>query len=108
MENLPEIDGIYIESERVSAAKDEKQRLTRQRRIAFYLSCGCGMTRFRSVLFGVDYSVLYRPIGERGQEVSLDALDTLYKKMFKPEHYAQSVSLAMMEESQEKGGFEGV
>ena len=38
----------------------------------------------------------------------LDALDTLYKKMFKPEHYAQSVSLAMMEESQEKGGFEGV
>lgn len=108
MENLPEIDGIYIESERVSAAKDEKQRLTRQRRIAFYLSCGCRMTRFRSVLFGVDYSVLYRAIGERGQEVSLDALDTLYKKMFKPEHYARSVSLAMMEESQEKGGFEGV
>lgn len=97
MENLPGVDGIYIESERISAAENEEQRLTRERRIAFYLSCGCEMTAFRSVLFGVDYSVLYRPIGERGQEASLTALDTLYKKMFKPEHYARFVRLAMME-----------
>ncbi len=99
-ENLPEVDGLYIESERISAADDEKQRLTRQRRIAFYQSCGCEMTALRSVLFGVDYSVLYKPIGERGQRASLTALDTLYQKMFKPEHYARSVSLAMMPESE--------
>lgn len=98
-ENLPEVDGLYIESERVSAAADEKQRLTRERRIAFYLSCGCEMTALRSVLFGVDYSVLYRPFGKQAGKASLEALDTLYRKMFKPEHYDRFVSLAMMEES---------
>lgn len=103
-ENLPEVDGLYIESERISAAENEKQRLTRQRRIAFYQSCGCGMTAFRSVLFGVDYSVLYKPIGERGQKASMTALDTLYKTMFKREHYARFVSLAMMPESEQECG----
>ncbi|MFG6337073.1 MAG: GNAT family N-acetyltransferase [Lachnospiraceae bacterium] len=98
-ENLPEVEGLYIESERVSAAEDEKQRLTRQRRIAFYLSCGCEMTALRSVLFGVDYSVLYKPFGARGQEPSQGALDTLYRKMFKPKHYARFVSLCVMPES---------
>lgn len=103
-ENLPEVQGLYIESERVSAAENEEQRLTRQRRIAFYLSCGCEMTAFRSVLFGVDYSVLYRHFGTGGQEGTLAALDTLYKKMFKPEHYDRFVSLGMMAESGEKSG----
>lgn len=139
-ENLPGIEALYIESERVSAAEDEKQRLIRERRISFYLSCGCEMTALRSVLFGVDYSVLYRPLGESakksmeqteeaaaghrgeagvmrmgevyveqagkagtkrmekthekgGRHPSREALDALYQKMFKPEHYARCVSL---------------
>lgn len=116
-ENLPWIEALYIESERVSAAEDEKQRRIRERRIAFYLSCGCEMTALRSVLFGVEYSVLYKPFGkhtreegverteetgleqiagagaERGHRPSREALDALYKKMFKPEHYARCVSL---------------
>lgn len=103
-ENLPQVDGMYIESERISAAENEEQRRIRQRRIAFYLSCGCEMTAFRSVLFGVDYSVLYRRFGTEGQEGSIEALDALYKKMFKPEHYDRFVSLGMMEESGEKCG----
>lgn len=96
-ENVPETDGIYIESERVSAAKNEAQRQIRERRIAFYLSCGCEMTALRSVLFGVDYSVLYKPLGEAAApwapQPSREALDALYKLMFKPEHYARHVSL---------------
>ncbi|MCM1266594.1 MAG: hypothetical protein NC302_01705 [Bacteroidales bacterium] len=91
---LPDIEGLYIESERIAAAKNEKQRLTRERRIAFYESCGCALTPFRSVLFGVDYSVLYRPFGGHGKTASLEALDTLYRKMFKPQHYAHFVSLS--------------
>lgn len=99
--NLPKVEGLYIESERISAAENEDQRLTRQRRIAFYLSCGCEMTTLRSVLFGVDYSVLYRRLGgrmedagtRRRQQPAKEALDTLYQKMFKPEHYLRSVSL---------------
>ena len=98
-ENLPEIAGLYIESERVSAAREEGQRLTRQRRIAFYRSCGCEMTTLRSVLFGVDYSVLYKALGEGKQGASLCALSALYKKMFKAEHYKRFVTLSEMGES---------
>lgn len=105
-EHMPEVEGLYIESERVSAAENEDQRLTRQRRIAFYRSCGCEMTDLRSVLFGVDYSVLYRRFGEQGQTASLAALDTLYKKMFKQEHYEKFVSLERMEEGGEKAADE--
>lgn len=92
-EGLPGIEGLYIESERVLAAENETQRRIRERRIAFYRSCGCEMTKLRSVLFGVDYSVLYRPIKEAGCGASKEALDGLYKKMFKPGHYAEFVSL---------------
>lgn len=93
--HLPEIAGLYIESERVTAAEDEAQRLVRERRISFYRSCGCEMTALRSVLFGVDYSVLYKPLGKKGQGdgPSREALDALYMKMFKPEHYEKFVRL---------------
>ncbi len=91
-ENLPLVEGIYIESERIAAAENEMQRLTRERRIAFYQSCGCEMTNLRAVLFGVDYSVLYKRLRPKG-EASRKALDALYRKMFKPGHYAKFVSL---------------
>lgn len=119
-ENLSGIEALYVESERVSAAENEEQRLVRERRIAFYLSCGCRMTALRSVLFGVEYSVLCKFFGEsteesvaaakeqveeavrkqaeeadadRARQPSREALDALYQKMFKPEHYARCVSL---------------
>ncbi len=98
-ENLPEMEGIYIESERVSAAKDGKQRLTRERRIAFYRSCGCEMTKMRSVLFGVDYSVLYKTFLNNRGGASREALDALYRKMFKPGHYARFVRLTEAEKT---------
>lgn len=98
-EKLPLVKGLYIESERITAAENEKQRLTRERRIAFYQSCGCEMTDLRAVLFGVDYSVLYMRMGNPVQGASLEALDALYRKMFKPEHYERCVSLTEGNES---------
>lgn len=94
--NLPETEVLYIESERVSAAENEEQKKLRERRIAFYRSCGCDTTDLRSVLFGVDYSVLYLPFTKKGSGASREALDALYRKMFKAEHYAGSVSLTEM------------
>lgn len=91
---LPGIDGLYIESERIAAAADEGQRLVRERRIAFYRSCGCEMTTLQAVLFSVDYSVLYKPFQETEEGASREALDALYRKMFKPEHYAHFVTLS--------------
>lgn len=103
-EHLAEVEGLYIESERVSAAKSEEQRRIRERRIAFYLSCGCEMTTLRSILFGVDYSVLYKSFREHTEETgvkqphqpSLEALDALYRLMFKAKHYKKFVSLTEM------------
>lgn len=91
--NLPETEGLYIESERVSAAENEEQKKLRERRIAFYRSCGCDMTDLRAVLFGVDYSVLYLPFTKMASSASREALDALYRKMFKTEHYECCVSL---------------
>ncbi len=91
--NLPEVEGLYIESERVSAAENEEQQKLRERRIAFYRSCGCDMTKLRSLLFGVDYSVLYLALTKTGNGASKEALDALYRKMFKAEHYKRCVSL---------------
>lgn len=98
-ENMPEIEGLYIESERIAAAEDERQRTVRERRIAFYRSCGCEMTTLHAVLFGVDYSVLYKAFGEKGRGGSREALDALYRKMFKAEHYRRFVSLTEEEEA---------
>lgn len=113
-ENLSEIAGLYIESERVLAAENEEQRKIRKRRIAFYLSCGCEMTALRAVLFGVDYSVLYKPFGKRAGKTnaadkpSKEALDALYRKMFQPAHYAESVSLTEMQTAGKTGILGGV
>lgn len=95
-ENLPLVEGLYIESERVAAAENEEQRLTRERRIAFYESCGCEMTDLRAVLFGVDYSVLYKRMNPAGM-ASRASLDTLYRRMFKPEHYERCVRLTTVD-----------
>lgn len=91
--NLPETEGLYIESERVSAAESEEQQRIRKRRIAFYRSCGCDMTKLRSFLFGVDYSVLYLSFTKKRSGASREALDMLYRKMFKAEHYERCVRL---------------
>lgn len=125
--NLPQIEGLYIESERAAATKKEEQRIVRERRIAFYMSCGCKMTTLRSVLFGVDYHILYLPLQEANNEVSQGAgkglsqgadkeplqeagrgpskkaLDALYRKMFKPAHYAKFVSLTEETEKEAAG-----
>ena len=76
-EQLSAVDGLYIESERVSAAENEAQRLIRERRIAWE------------------------------HQSSLEALDTLYRKMFKPEHYVRFVSLGMMAEDRKNAAVQG-
>jgi len=96
-ENLPQVKGIYIEAERIDKAKDEKERTTRSRRIAFYRSCGCELTNIQSNLFGVEYSILYRRLGDADSQPSREALDAVYRIMFKRPHYEHFVSLMSVE-----------
>lgn len=95
-ENLPEINGIYIEAEQIAKAKNEGEKVIRQRRIAFYQSCSCMMTKLESKLFGVEYSILYRQLGEQKVLPAREAVDAIYRTMFKKEHYEQFVTLVMI------------
>lgn len=93
--NMPQISGIYIESERINGARNEEERTVRSRRIAFYQSCGCKMTELESKLFGVEYSILYRRLGGAAVPPSIDAVDTIYRTMFKKTHYKCFVKLGL-------------
>jgi GNAT superfamily N-acetyltransferase len=58
----PGVNSVIAEVERVRFAPDELERITRERRIAFYKRNGFKGTRIKSLLFGVDYSILYWPL----------------------------------------------
>lgn len=94
-ENLPKLRGIYIEAEQIAKAKNGKEKVIRQRRIAFYQSCDCIITELESKLFGVEYSILYRQLGEQKTLPTREAVDAIYRTMFKKEHYEQFVTLVM-------------
>lgn len=97
--NLPQVNGIYIEAEQTAKAKNEEERTVRGRRISFYQSCGCAMTELESKLFGVEYSILYRPLGARGDFPTWEAVDTIYRTMFKKSHYRCFVTLTSVPKS---------
>lgn len=61
--------GLIIESEHPDFAGDEADLRTRQRRIAFYESCGLTVSSVRGRAFGVEYKILYAA----GQETANDA-----------------------------------
>lgn len=53
---------VLIEVESVESAETEEEREVRRRRIRFYEHCGCRMSRVKSFLFGVEYSIMYLPL----------------------------------------------
>lgn len=72
---------ILLECESVSCAGSEEERITRSRRINFYLKNGACRTRTKSELFGVEYDILYIPAGTEAVDV-IEELDELYRQMF--------------------------
>ncbi len=100
-EKYPWLEGFFIETENIDYAKDETERETRRRRIAFYEKNGCEKTRLGSRLFGVTYTILQYtinpnppiPIGKAETKTLYDALDAVYLAMFKKHHYENEVSL---------------
>lgn len=53
-----DIDNLYLETENIDFAKDEADKMTRTRRIAFYKKNGLVMSKIKSQLFGVDYNIM--------------------------------------------------
>ena len=97
--HFPHIKGIFVECESVEGAADTKEKSGRIRRIDFYKDCGCIETRLGSRLFGVEYSILIFNMEAdiegkiSDSETWRNALNYIYKKMFKPHHYREQVSL---------------
>ncbi len=76
-------EGIFIEAESVSSASDNTSRDERDRRIRFYMKNGAVMTGVNCALFGVDYSMLYIPVGANdGSQAFYDTVCDLYREMY--------------------------
>jgi GNAT superfamily N-acetyltransferase len=89
------LKGFFIESENVDFARNEAERIVRERRISFYEQNSCVMTRYGSRLFGVTYSILVFGIDKEVDlsDTTLNDLDNIYKAMFKPHHYESMVKI---------------
>lgn len=90
LDKFPMIQGMFIESEKVEP--DLEDREIREKRIAFYLDCGCEQTKLESCLFGVTFSIFFfRFHGE--SQVGYGNLDEIYKAMFIDKHYQTQVRI---------------
>lgn len=83
---------ILLECESISCAGSEEERIIRSRRINFYVRNGGCKTRMKSELFGVEYDILYLPLGMEVIDV-MEALKQLYQQMFPVELYGTRVRL---------------
>ncbi len=75
---------IFIEAESPALAREEKEKHTREKRVAFYEKNGARTTGINCRLFGVDYTLLYYPKqGEiQTKKVSLQQIRDLYADLY--------------------------
>lgn len=62
-EKLGDWAGILAEAESPASAAETAERTTRHRRISFYQNLGFILTGVSCHVFGVDYDILYLPLG---------------------------------------------
>lgn len=93
-ETYPNVKGFFIECESIRTASTSEEESIRTRRISFYESNGCLPTLLGSNLFDVEYSICYYPLSnERVPNNDFDALNHIYKNMFKKHHYQNNVKI---------------
>ena len=79
-ECLPEADCIVGEVEDPEMAKDENDRLLRERRLQFYLRNGYRLTGVRARTFGVDYRILE---AQTGRERTSEEISAIYTELYR-------------------------
>jgi GNAT superfamily N-acetyltransferase len=82
---------ILIECEDVGSANEEAERITRTRRINFYLRSGFALTTAKANLFGVDYVLLTFP--EKSEAETKFGYETVYRAMLGDEMYNKYMKL---------------
>lgn len=92
------VERLYLETENIDFAKDDDDRHTRTRRIAFYRKNGLIMTDVKSRLFGVDYNIMMLDVNEGkdkiaecDKETAKRQLKAIYDIMFNEEKFRDKV-----------------
>lgn len=85
---------IVIEAENPDYAETEEERRKQERRIHFYEKNGALLTGLGSCLFGVEYKIMYLPMGEeKGEEELRETLKRIYHAMFPEKYFGKQVVL---------------
>ena len=73
--------GIILEAESPERADTEIETETRIKRIQFYEKCGLCMSDVKILLFGVEYSMMYRNLsGDETDKEIISVMQSLYKR----------------------------
>lgn len=73
--------GIFIEAEDPETAQTETEKRVRESRIRFYQSNGAGLTNSKCLLFGVNYDVLFMPIGK--DKIPAEEMNSAVKETYR-------------------------
>lgn len=73
--------GVFIEAEDPEAAQTETEKQVRESRIRFYQSNGANRTNSKCLLFGVNYDVLFIPIGKC--EIPTEEMDSTVEETYR-------------------------
>lgn len=85
---------LIFEIERISSAKNEKDKLHRQKREGFYLKNGAVKTAVETTVFGVDYSIMYfNTCGDLSDDSIKSKLKSIYKTMLGQEKFEKYVKI---------------
>ncbi len=93
--SLTDCDGILIETENPDYAKDESERIIRNKRISFYEGNGAYFTDITAKIFGVHYKILFLPVLQSpAQETLLSDFDAIYRYMVPQKYYAAHIHIS--------------
>ncbi len=79
-EYIRDADCVVGEVEDPDKAEDEETRITRERRLQFYLRSGYRRTELTSTVFGADYRILEVPTG---REHTTEELRVIYTELYR-------------------------
>lgn len=87
-------DGLVAEVESVEAARTDEERVVRQRRLNFYLQADFQRSAVQGRIFGVDYRIVYQPLGSQLDNTALlAAVIQLYRDMLPRLLFRQQIHL---------------
>ena len=98
---LNDADCIFVETENPEYAASEEDRLTRKRRLSFYLKAGAADCGLEVKVYGVEYRILCFSRISGSREDAVNAYETFYHSFFSDEIYNKQVFIH--EEKKDRG-----